>query len=97
MNKEWTRSYKKLKIKYKPTKKHNKDNYDLCKVSYCNPTCKGYDFSLVGDAKAQEKAKSKFRSNLKNGFINTYTPSQISMLQKKGAESGCGYMGDYMK
>lgn len=60
----------------------------VCQKIYCNPDCKeGYTFN--GD-KAFE---SKFRKKLKNGFVEDYSASEVKMLKKKGALSGCSKVG----
>jgi hypothetical protein len=73
----------------KDTKKNvSKQHSNLCQNIYCNTDCKeGYTFN--GD-KAFER---KFRKNLKNGFIDDYSASEVKILKKKGALSGCSKAG----
>ena len=61
-----------------PNKSSSNFAYNTCKKVFCNDKCDGFD-----------SADRTFRKQLNNGFHKEYTPSQIDMLKKYGALSGC--------
>lgn len=73
-------------------KKISKIYPKVCQKIYCNEDCKeGYDFN--GDTVFEKM----FRKELNNGFVSSYSASEIKMLKKKGALSGCSKVGKYYK
>ena len=76
--------------------KHNPSNYEtktrqraidnqLCRRSFCDEDCKGPAYKFHDNTLLQ----TSFRNRLKNGFIDTFTRSEVEMLKKRGALSGC--------
>ena len=90
INKKIKESSKKYNTRYKqPSKKEKQYSLKVCKKTYCNEKCYGYDF--FGD-KNREK---QFLKNIKNGFQKSYDNNKIEMFKKKGALSACVDVIDY--
>jgi hypothetical protein len=89
MDKVYKKSAKKWKVVYSPTKKDKQYSYRVCKKTFCNPKCEGYDF--YGNVKQQEK----FKKQIQHGFQQSYTSKEQQELQRKGALSGCVDVLDY--
>ena len=83
IEKQREKNKKKYNYTYSATNKANEFGYSTCKMLYCNEKCEGLDFF---DDKEQELAHKK---KIKNGFMNTFSNSQVEMLKKRGALSGC--------
>ena len=83
IEKQREKNKKKYDYAYSATNKANKFGYTTCKMSYCNENCEGLD---IFDDKEQELEHKK---KIKNGFMNTFSKSQIKSLKKRGALSGC--------
>jgi len=90
MNKVFKKSAEKYNIPYTlPTKKSNEYAYNVCKKTFCNEKCDGYDFS--GDKQQQ----MNFKKKIINGFQNTYSKSKIQQYKNRGALSACVDVADY--
>jgi len=90
MKKVFKKSSEKYNIPYEsPTKQQDEFAYNVCKKTFCNENCKGFDFN--GDKKQQ----FDFKKKIKNGFQNSYSANKVEMLKKRGAASGCVDVGDY--
>ena len=83
IEKQREKNKKKYNYTYSATNNANEFGYTTCKMLYCNEKCEGLDFF---DDKEQELAHKK---KIKNGFMNTFSNSQVEMLKKRGALSGC--------
>lgn len=73
-----------------PTKKSRAFALKVCKMNFCNKTCKEYDFSM-----ADPKREKEFYSKLKNGFQSSYSNEKIKKLKNRGALSNCVSVVDY--
>jgi len=62
---------------------------NVCKKTFCNEKCDGYDFN--GDKQKQ----GIFKRKIKDGFQTSYNKQRIDMLKKRGALSGCVDVTDY--
>ena len=84
MQKVYERIHKKYNI---PPKRHTnkKRNFKLCKKTYCNKTCSGFD---EGDILF-------FDPKIRNGFETRYSKKMIKKLKHRGALSACIYNTDY--
>jgi hypothetical protein len=81
------RSAKKYNIPYKQSSQEQHFLNNVCKKTYCNTKCDGYDFMFN---------KINFiKKNTKNGFNKTYKKRMIDGLKKRGALSACVYAKDY--
>lgn len=89
MNKVFKKSGEKYNVPHNPTKEDNDYMYNVCKKTFCNEKCDGYDF--FGDKQAQ----TDFKKKIKNGFQDTYSTNKVKMFKKKGALSGCVNILDY--
>jgi hypothetical protein len=67
--------------KYDASYKRSKNAINVCKKTFCNKKCRGYN------AYISKKNKS--------GFQKTYTKAQIQTLKNRGALSGCVNIADY--
>ena len=90
LNKAYKRSAERMNVPYvPPTKEDEEFAYNVCKKTFCNDKCQGYDFF------GNEKQELDFKKKIKDGFKKEYTQRQIDLLKKKGALSGCVYVVDY--
>ena len=89
MNKVFKKSGEKMNIPLNPTKEDNDYMYYICKKTFCNEKCEGYDF--MGNKQAQ----TDFKKKIKNGFQDEYSTNKVKMFKKKGALSGCVYAPAY--
>ena len=80
--------FTKLKLP-KLTKKQRQDYLRICKKTYCNEKCEGYDF--YGDKEQQKK----FQKKIKDGFQSSYSKKTIEEFKKRGALSACVEEGDF--
>jgi hypothetical protein len=86
VDKIFKRSAKKYNVPYTtPTKKEIMFADNVCKKTYCNSKCDGYDFRF------DNKTINFIKKNQKNGFNKTYKKKMINVLKKKGALSACVY------
>jgi len=84
------KSSKKFNIPYQPpSKKEKQYSLKVCKKTFCNEKCKGYDF--FGNTEKQKH----FLKNIKNGFQKSYDNNKVEMYKKKGAVSACVDVIDY--
>ena len=70
-NKIFKQSAKKYKIPYTPSKQEDHFLNNVCKKTFCNTKCDGYDFMV-------KSRKSNFiKGKTKNGFNKTYKKNTI--------------------
>ena len=81
---QFNKIYKEPKL----TKKQRQNYLKICKKTYCNEKCEGYDF--YGDKKKQKQ----FQEKIKDGFQSSYSKDKIEMFKKRGALSVCVEEGD---
>lgn len=72
-----------------PSKKEKQCSLKVCKKTFCNKKCKGYEF--FGNTEKQKH----FLKNIKNGFQKSYDNNKVEMYKKKGAISACVDVIDY--
>jgi len=82
-------SSKKYNFPYRPPNKKEKQyNLKVCKKTFCNEKCEGYDF-------VNPNMKKEFLKNIRNGFQKSYNKNKIEQFKKKGALSSCVDVIDY--